>query len=97
MILITKGRNGEGGEIGDPERTGENRLEHGESIVDEGDVEISSLLTLQLFWSMPNAEYGMRLPAPHSVGTGAGRQGMRNVETHKKHPAGKRREVKSGS
>jgi len=84
MILITKGRNGEGGEIGDPERTGENRLEHGESIVDEGDAEISSLLTFQLFRSMPSAECGMRLAAPHSVGSGTGRQGMRNVKTTQK-------------
>lgn len=30
MILITKARNGEAGEIGDPEWKGENRLKHGQ-------------------------------------------------------------------
>jgi hypothetical protein len=35
MILITKGQNGEEGEIGDAERTGENWLEHDESMADE--------------------------------------------------------------
>ena len=31
--------------------------------------------------AVSNADFGLRLPAPPSVGTGAGRQGMRNIKT----------------
>jgi hypothetical protein len=49
MILITKGQNGDEGEIGDAERTGENRLEHDESMVDEGVTYRYQVYTIQIY------------------------------------------------